>query len=222
MHSTERRGRDGRLVAWIVFVTLLSALNYTVRLTGEGPSNDVLYRYDTAAAAAMQYAIFFGVVFAIAAGRHAELFALVDPRSWGRAIAGIAGVLAVVYLAGAAMEPFLNPGEEQGLTPDEWDESRANAFFANALVVVILAPIVEELMFRGAGFGLLRRFGARAAILGTAFAFAAIHGLFEAFPLLFLFGVGLAWLRERTGSVYPCILLHGAFNGIALAASVLA
>ena len=134
----------------------------------------------------------------------------------------MAGVLAVVYLAGAAMEPFLDPGEEQGLTPDEWDASRANAFFANAIVIVVIAPIVEELIFRGAGFGLLRRFGATIAILVTAFAFAAIHGLFEAFPLLFLFGAGLAWLRERTGSVYPCIVLHGAFNGIALGASVLA
>ena len=221
MHSTESRGHDGQLAAWIAFVAILSTVNYGFRLTGEDPPSDVFYRYDTALFAAIQYAFFFGIVLAIAAGRHRELFALVDPRSWGRAIGGMAAVLAVVYLAGAAMEPFLNPGEEQGLTPDEWDESRANAFLANALVVVVLAPLVEELMFRGVGFGLLRRFGAPVAILGTAFAFAAIHGLFEAFPLLFLFGAGLAWLRERSASVYPCIVLHGAFNGIALGASVL-
>lgn len=221
MHSTERSRPDGRLAAWIAFVVLLSATNYAFRLTGEDTPTDVFYRYDTAVFAAIQYAFFLGIALAIAAGRHRELFALADPKSWGRAIGGMAGVLAVVYLAAAATEPFLNPGEEQGLTPDEWDESRANAFLANALVVVILAPIVEELLFRGVGFGLLRRLGPAVAILGTAFAFAAIHGLFEAFPLLFLFGAGLAWLRERSGSVYPCIVLHGLFNGIALAASVL-
>ena len=80
MHSTEQRGRDGRLIAWVMFVGLLSTMNYALRLTGEGPSDDVLYRYDTAFAAAIQYAIFFGIVSAIAAGRHSELFALVDPR----------------------------------------------------------------------------------------------------------------------------------------------
>jgi uncharacterized protein len=220
MHSTERRRRDGRLAAWIAFVALLSATNYAFRLTGGESPDDLLYRYDTAVFAALQYAFFFGIVVAIAAGRHRELFALSEPRSWLGSVGGMAGVLLLVYVAAAAMSPFLDPGEEQGLTPDDWDESRANAFLANALVVVVLAPIVEELMFRGVGFGLMRRFGAPVAILGTAAAFAAIHGLIEGFPLLFLFGAGLAWLRERTGSVYPCILLHGAFNGIALLASV--
>lgn len=221
MRSTEQRPRNSRLAAWIAFVVLLGATNYASRLSGEKPAPDVFYRYETAVFAIIQYAFFLGIAFAIAAGRHRELFALADPRSWVRAVGGIAGVLAVVYLAAAAMEPFLNPGEEQGITPDEWDATRANAFLANAVVVIVVAPIVEELMFRGVGFGLMRPYGARVAILGTAVAFAAIHGLFEALPVLFLFAAGLAWLRERTGSVYPCILLHGAFNGIAVAASVL-
>ena len=211
-----------RLAAWLVFVALLTVTNYALRLTGEGAPDDVFYRYETAIGALVQYLVFFGIVYAIAGGRHRELFALVDPRSWRGAVTGIATVLLVVYAAAAAMSPFLDPGQEQGLTPDEWDESRANAFFANALVVVIAAPIVEELMFRGVGFGLLRPRGRWPAILVTGAAFAAIHGLIEGFPLLFLFGVGLAWLRERTGSVYPCILLHGLFNGLALLASVFA
>ena len=129
-------------------------------------------------------------------------------------------VLLLVYVLGAAASPFLDPGQEQGLTPDAWDASRANAFFVNSLVVVIVAPVVEELMFRGIGFGLLRPYGAWVAMLGTGAAVAAIHGLVEGFPILFAFGVGLAWLRERTGSIYPCILLHGLFNGLALLASV--
>lgn len=209
-----------RLSAWVTFVVLLSATNYALRLTGDGGPDDVLYRYETAIGALVQYAFFTAIVLAIARGRHRELFALVEPRSWSRAASGIVTVLLLVYAAAAAMSPFVDPGEEQGLTPDEWDPSRANAFFVNALVVVVVAPIVEEVMFRGVGFGLMRRHGPWLAILGTAAAFAAIHGLVEGFPILFAFGAGLAWLRERTGSVYPCILLHGTFNGLALVVSV--
>ena len=210
----------GRLAAWIAFVALLGSVNYAFRFSGGEPPEDVFYRYETAVGAVVQYALFLGVALAIAAGRHDELFALREPKSWRGALTAMAGVLLVVYAVGAAMSPFVDPGEEQGLTPDEWDSSRANAFLVNALVVVLVAPVVEELMFRGVGFGLLRKYGAWTAILVTGAAFSAIHGLVEGFPILFAFGVGLAWLRERTGSVYPCILLHGLFNGIALLASV--
>ena len=213
----------GRLDAWIALVVLMSAVNYIGRLSGSGEvPRDLFYRYDTAAAALVQYAVIFAVVYVLATGRRRELFALVEPRSWGQAVAGIAGVLVAVYAAAAAMSPLLDPGEEQGLTPRTWDEGRAGAFFANALVVVVAAPVVEELLFRGVGFGLLRRFGVPVAIVATAAGFAATHGLIEGLPILFLFGAGLAWLRERTGSLYPCILLHGLFNAMALLFSLAA
>ena len=214
------RSTDRRLIFWVGFVALLSALNYVGRFAGGDPPEDVFYRYSTAVGALVQYAVFGVVVLAIAGASRRDLFALADPPSWGRAISGMVAVLLVVYAAAAATSPFLDPGGEQGLTPDDFDESRASQFFVNSLVVVLVAPVVEELMFRGVGFGLFRRYGKWIAIGATAVAFAAIHGLVEAFPLLFLFGAGLAWLRERTGSVYPCIVLHGFFNGLALVVSV--
>ena len=51
-------------------------------------------------------------------------------------------------------------------------------------------------------------------------AFALIHGLVEGFPIIATFGIGLTYLRAKTGSIYPCILLHAAFNGAALALGV--
>ena len=48
-------------------------------------------------------------------------------------------------------------------------------------------------------------------------AFAAAHGLVDGFPALFLFGAAVAFLRLRTGSLYPGMLLHGTFNALALA-----
>ena len=54
-------------------------------------------------------------------------------------------------------------------------------------------------------------------IVGITFALA--HGLVQAFPELAVFGCALAWLRFRTTSVFPGMLLHGTFNAIALVAA---
>ena len=67
---------------------------------------------------------------------------------------------------------------------------------------------------------MLARFGRAAAIALVGLAFGLAHGLVEALPILAAFGAGLAYLRSRTESVYPGILLHATFNGIVLLASV--
>ena len=46
------------------------------------------------------------------------------------------------------------------------------------------------------------------------------HGLVEALPVLAAFGMLLAWLRAKTGSVIPGIVVHSLFNSIALIAAV--
>jgi uncharacterized protein len=129
-------------------------------------------------------------------------------------------IFILVLAVGAALDPFLDAGEEQGLTPSDWDSDKAAPFFANVVVVAGIAPVVEELTYRGLGYSLLRPYGVASALLGVGIAFGLAHGLIEALLILSLFGVGLAWLRERTDSVYPPILLHAAFNGFALAVSV--
>ena len=54
----------------------------------------------------------------------------------------------------------------------------------------------------------------------TGLLFGAAHGLLVALPILAFFGMVVAWLRVRTDSVYPGMLLHATFNGIALIAAV--
>jgi membrane protease YdiL (CAAX protease family) len=88
---------------------------------------------------------------------------------------------------------------------------------ANAVVIALVAPLAEEFTYRGLGIALLRRFGAIVAIVVSAIAFAAAHGLVQGFPALFLFGAALGFLRLRTESVFPGMLFHACFNGIALA-----
>ncbi len=205
-----------RLVYWLLLVLALATANYAARFSEGKPPKDILYRWDNAIGGVIQYAVILAIVLAIARGAPA-LLALRRPPSWSAAAGRALIVLGAIYLLSAIVSPLLHPGREQGLTPDHWDSSRAAQFFANAFVVCVIAPIVEELTFRGVGYGLIAaRFGVEPAIVGSALLFGLAHGLVEALPLLVAFGIGLAWLRESQNSTIPGMVLHGVFNAIAL------
>jgi uncharacterized protein len=210
----------GRLVAWGTLVTVFSVLSYLNRFLGEEPPEDLLYTYDAAVTGALQFAVLLGIVLAISRPWTRSLLALRRPLSWPRALGLALGVLVAVLAVGGAIEPLLEPGEEQGLLPPDWEPDRAGAFAANFAVVAGVAPVVEELTFRGLGFGVLERFGGRLAVALSGLAFAAAHGLVRGLPLLLAIGLGLGYLRYRTRSVYPGMLLHGAFNALVLIVAV--
>lgn len=90
-----------------------------------------------------------------------------------------------------------------------------------AVLVVVVAPFTEELVFRGFLYGVLRRpFGPMAAMATTALLFAAIHQNLPALPALFLLAVGLTLAYERTGSLWTPILMHALFNAISLVGTI--
>jgi membrane protease YdiL (CAAX protease family) len=200
-----------RLGAWILFIGLISLAGFTV---GGAPQN-ALYKYSTAAGQIVQYGLFLLVTAAIA-GWRTDLLALRQPRSWGRALAMAVPLFIATEIAISAIDRVLHGTREQGLVPQHWQPQHAGAYAANCLVVILVAPFVEELMFRGLGFSLLRRYGAWPAIVLVGLAFGLYHGLPRALPELALFGGALAWLRWKTDSVYPGMLVHATFNTIAL------
>jgi membrane protease YdiL (CAAX protease family) len=210
-----------KLVAWWVLVGALSVLAYSASFADGDPPDDVLYRYDSAILGVVLYGVIAGILLAIASGLDLrEAFGLRRPASWSAAIGWAFGLLVAFFAIAAALEPVLGGGEEQGLDPSGWRSDRAFAFVLNAIVIAGVAPVVEELMYRGIGFTLLAPLGITAAIVVIGIAFALSHGLIRAFPVLFLIGAGLAFLRWRTGSIYPAIMLHACFNGIGLLAGV--
>jgi membrane protease YdiL (CAAX protease family) len=220
--TAERSRITRKLVWWLILVAALALGNYAVRFSGGKAPKDVLYHWDNAVGGAVQFLVILGLALAIARDRPG-LLALRRPRSWRGAAGGAFAILIGVYVLSAILGPILHPGREQGLTPDHWDSARAAPFVANAIIVCVLAPFVEECTFRGVGYGLLaERFGAEPALVGSALCFGLAHGLVEALPLLVAFGIGLAWLRERQNSTIPGMILHGTFNAVALAASILA
>ncbi|MCZ7589268.1 MAG: CPBP family intramembrane metalloprotease [Gaiella sp.] len=210
-----------RLVGWAILVGAFAAISYAANIAGGEPPDDVLYQWATAVGALVQYAIIFAIALALARGIAPASLGLRRPDSWLRAAGLILLALLGIWILGAILNVFLKAGEEQGLVPDGWDSSRAAPFAANFVVVALVAPVVEEFTYRGLGYaGVAHAYGAVAAIVVTALAFGLAHGLVVALPVLSIFGAILAWLRHRTASIYPSIILHAIFNGAALIAAV--
>lgn len=221
------RRHPKRLALWLVFVVSFMLLSYASRAAETDTPDDLAYRYSSSVAAAIQFLVMLGILLLIGLGLpKRELFALRRPASWKRALGLAAAALAAIYGAALVYTQVLalfgdwDATEEQGLVPDGWDSRRAGAFVAFFLAVTILAPIVEELTYRGMGVSLLLPYGAVLAVLLTGALFGAAHGLLVGLPVLTVFGVVNAWLRLRTDSIYPPILVHSTFNAIAMIASV--
>lgn len=90
------------------------------------------------------------------------------------------------------------------------------------LAVVVLAPIAEEVFFRGVVFNaLLREGGRRWAYLGSSALFAVIHLEPVAMVPLFLLGLALSWVYQRTQNLLAPIVMHATVNGIAVALALL-
>jgi membrane protease YdiL (CAAX protease family) len=217
-----------RLAFWALFVGLIAAINYYSRFSNgggvsRGNSEKELYSYGTFAGGTILYAIWLGIILLIVVDRF-DLLALRMPRRWGKALGlGLGAVVGIYVWEGVVSYLPLpqSPGKEQGITNVHWEPKHAGAFAANFVLFAVIAPFVEELTFRGAGQSLLRFLGRTPSILLVGLVFGLAHGLVEALLVLVPFGIALAWLRDRTDSVYPGMVVHGLFNGIALAASVL-
>jgi membrane protease YdiL (CAAX protease family) len=98
-----------------------------------------------------------------------------------------------------------------------WEESMfsrmADGSIAAVLAVCVLAPLLEEMLFRGIVLrGFLQRYPRGQAIFMSALFFGAAHMNIYQFVVGFVMGTVLAWLYERTRSLIPCIALHAAYN----------
>ncbi|HZJ34751.1 MAG TPA: type II CAAX endopeptidase family protein [Candidatus Angelobacter sp.] len=82
--------------------------------------------------------------------------------------------------------------------------------------LVVIAPVAEEVLFRGYLYGKLKKFvPIWVAILATSILFGSIHGAWNLAIDTFALSIVLCLLRESTGNIWASILLHMAKNGIA-------
>lgn len=147
----------------------------------------------------------------------------------GGVVLWLAAGVGMQFLASALLFPINRIGDiedsaqEVGRTVE-----RANGLGLVLLFlgVVIVAPVVEELLFRGALLrALQRRFTVPVAVFVSAAVFAAVHvlgdpGSYPYVPAWLLLGLVSGWAASRSGNLSRSVLLHMGFNLIAALALV--
>jgi membrane protease YdiL (CAAX protease family) len=87
---------------------------------------------------------------------------------------------------------------------------------------VVIAPVVEEITFRGFVFaGLRQKYGWQKAALVSAAIFAAFHLTLTALIPIFILGYIFAYLYQQSDSIWPAILMHVLTNALSLGAAFL-
>jgi membrane protease YdiL (CAAX protease family) len=125
---------------------------------------------------------------------------------------------AVLFVTGAGIAKLLG-----GDTPTQLEQiinSSVATRYLVAFIAVATAPLVEELIYRGVVFSVLKRaVGSVGAVLFVLGLFTLVHvpqywpnyGVLAAVGLL---SIVLTILRAYTGRLLPCVIIHLVFNGI--------
>jgi membrane protease YdiL (CAAX protease family) len=138
------------------------------------------------------------------------------------------GLMVAVWITFTGLSAVWGAALDLKQTQDLPSELGADGPLVNVLAVVVLitviAPLGEELFFRGFFFGALRNWrgpGLAAVIAGSVFGMihAGSSPVGYLVPLA-IFGIGLCLLYEWTGSLYPTIALHALNNSFALGANL--
>lgn len=160
------------------------------------------------------------VFFARLGGRPTPARFGLRPTPVGRAVLWIVAGFVTFTIVGGAWLALTDAQDEQDLITETLTENPTTATVVGlAFLTVVIAPIVEEVVFRGFVFQALRSampVGVAAAVSGLLFGVVHVFGSPVEFivPLAVL-GTILALIFWRTGSLYPCIALHALNNCIA-------
>ena len=131
--------------------------------------------------------------------------------------AQMAGLGALAYfLFSLLYGAIVHPNNPQRVVEDLGADTNKLLLVLGALVVIVVAPVCEEIFFRGILFTVLRQrmpFWPAAVIDGVLFGF--VHGSLVIVPVLAALGIMFCYVYERTGSIFPTIALHALNNTIA-------
>jgi uncharacterized protein len=137
-------------------------------------------------------------------------------RAVAQGFTGLLMVLPLVAISGWVLDRLVgDPGGSNPLLDLVLQARDPWALAGFAFTAVVLAPLFEETLFRGVLLPVLgQRWGAIPGLVASALTFATAHlSLGELGPLLVL-GLGLGWLRLRTGRLASCVVMHALWNGL--------
>jgi membrane protease YdiL (CAAX protease family) len=202
--------KDYRPIPWwslAIFLVALPAIGVgAVRLMPNQETITVLGTFFAIGLAA--------VIVAVAPlGRDAIPALGLRPVSWKYPVFGALGTLALsVAVSQIGVEP---QGVKQVV------DVLPGRLGVSLLLLAVLAPVVEELVFRGLLYGWIAgRWGSLAAWIVSSLAFAAAHIELAHVIMVLPLGILFGWLRRRTDSLLPSLFAHIVNNGFALIAAV--
>jgi hypothetical protein len=211
---------------WLGFVTLfavwfVSNVLYAILLGASGEDlDDTPAWLDLSAAVMLQGSLIAGALVA------ASLIKPVHPWQFGltptkpvRALLWAVLAMVVFYVMAAVWVSII--GDPEQSTADDIGAGESDlALYAAGFMFIFVAPIAEELFFRGFFYGSLRSSlpaGWAALICGVVFGAIHVGTGASAVPILIVLGVIFCLVREKTGSLYPCIGMHAFNNTLAYA-----
>ena len=155
---------------------------------------------------------------------HPAQFGLVAPRSWWRALGVLlAAAVAFIFISDVYFSVLHQSGQEKEFVKEIGGNAGTISVLAVCVLTTVVAPVCEELLFRGFVFTSLRNWrGPWPAAVITGVLFGLVHGLsapaVDLAPLA-LFGFLLCVVYHETGSIYLTILAHAINNSLALASN---
>jgi len=125
-------------------------------------------------------------------------------------------IIPIVLLTSLVMNYFIeNQMGSNPLLEIVLNNNNYFAFFILFITTTILAPLFEEIIFRGVLLPILSRdFGRIIGIVLSSFVFALAHLSFSEFPPLFILGIGLACTRLISGRLISSVVMHSFWNGL--------
>jgi len=148
-------------------------------------------------------------------------FGLVAPASWWRALGVLlAAAVAFILISDIYFSLLHQSGEEKEFVKEIGGNAGTLGVLAVCALTTVVAPVCEELLFRGFVFRSLANWrGPWPAAAMTGILFGLVHGLsapaVDLAPLALL-GFLLCVVYYKTGSLYLCIMMHAVNNAIAL------
>jgi uncharacterized protein len=129
------------------------------------------------------------------------------------------GVLAF-FVFEIAYAAIFQPDNPQQVVDDLGANRSTGLLVLGAFLVIWIAPVCEEIVFRGFLFRVLRvRLGFWLAAVIDGVLFGLVHGSLVILPVLAFLGVVLCWVYERTGTLFAPIAIHALNNAIAYGAT---
>lgn len=156
-------------------------------------------------------------------GLSARDLGFVYPRHWWPLWVAVLGAFGIVILYGLALilaeaVGFEVSALQEGNIPSSTGDRSLSVYLLAALAIVVVAPINEELFFRGLAFrALFGSWGVEAGIIGSALMFALFHFDLNVIVPFTAIGALFAYSFRESRSLWTPIAAHTIFNGVNLA-----